>query len=904
ARLFAAGRATDPARGEFIEAFKRATFGTEEKRLLGRLDDFLDGHAETWLDAPRAECWGDARRIWPGGNAWLAAAAQRAAAAETLRAALPWAALGDGPRARLEAFFAALPEWSPGAPLPKPVGYLVGNAFKVWAALGAGHAEVTLERKKIALGPEACAALVAVVEGIGGAELARQLEMTRGIADVLRGYDAAYHDTVRRAGRLTFADVTRLLRPVALACDGAREGGGERRLLVDWRLDAQFDHWLLDEFQDTSFAQWSVLKNLVDEAVQDAEGRRSFFYVGDVKQAIFAWREGDARLFREIFDHYNAAAPGAIAEERLTESWRSGPAVIAMVNRVFGDDAALRALVPADAARRWSDEWRAHESARPELGGWAELRHAQDEDGRFAETLAILRETEPVRRGLTVAVLVQKNDTAARLADYLRREGGLAAVAESDLRVATDNPLSCALLALLRAAAHPGDTLAHGHLRMTPLGAVLAAAGLVTPDALTAWVLGELHAGGFAGTLEKWLRALEPALAPEDAFSRLRGAQLVELAREFDEGGRRDVAEFLAQAEAHTVRDTDAAGTVRVMTVHKAKGLGFDLVILPDLEGQRLAQRRKGLAVHRNAAREVEWVLDLPSTLLAEGDGVLAAHVAGEEADAAYEALCVLYVAMTRAKRAMFIITGPPKAMSRSHNFPKLLQETLGETWSAGDPAWFASLERGEGLGSPVPATGGRRDGLEPLAGAPGLVRLVARRPSGEQPTTRDGAALFAPESGAGMEFGSAVHALLSEVEWGGAEVAAKLATIWRERGGPAAVADTALACLRATALAGVWTKPDTRAEVWRERAFEAVLDGAWVTGVFDRVVITRDTADQVTGATVFDFKTDAVPDAARHAGQMGLYRGAAALLLGLPETAVRAELVFTATQERAEIAR
>jgi len=54
-----------------------------------------------------------------------------------------------------------------------------------------------------------------------------------------------------------------------------------------------------------------VLRNLIDEAVQDPSAARSFFCVGDVKQAIFAWREGDSRLFREIFRHYNAASPGA-----------------------------------------------------------------------------------------------------------------------------------------------------------------------------------------------------------------------------------------------------------------------------------------------------------------------------------------------------------------------------------------------------------------------------------------------------------------------------------------------------------------------------------------------------------------------------------------------------------------
>ena len=53
---------------------------------------------------------------------------------------------------------------------------------------------------------------------------------------------------------------------------------------------------------------------------------------------------------------------------------------------------------------------------------------------------------------------MRTNQTASDLADYLRREGGLPAVAESDLHVGIDNPLTCALLALCRAAAHPRDT--------------------------------------------------------------------------------------------------------------------------------------------------------------------------------------------------------------------------------------------------------------------------------------------------------------------------------------------------------------------------------------------------------------------------------------------------------------
>jgi len=892
-RMFAHA-AGDTGRQDFIEAFKRATFGTEEKQLGARLDAFLDEHAEVYLAAPDAAAWGRVERIWPEGCTWLAAAdsRRRTAVAAGLKAALPWPTFSDKQRARWEDFFAVLPGWAPGAPLPKPVAYVMDNAFKAWP----GVTEITVERKKVPLSPAASRALRELVAGIVGAELARRLETTQGMYAVLRGYETHYDAAVRRAGRLTFADVQRLLRPDTP--DGerllTREAAAEARLFIDWRLDAQIDHWLLDEFQDTSFGQWSVLRNLIDEAVQDPAEARSFFYVGDVKQAIFAWREGDSRLFREIFDHYNAARPGAIREERLDRSWRSGPAVIAMVNRVLGDGEALARLFPAGAAGRWTREWRDHESAQPRLGGFATLRQAEDEAGRFGATLQVLRETQALQRGLSVAVLVQKNSTAAELADFLRREGGLPAVAESDLHVGTDNPLTVALLALFRAAAHPGDTAARELVKMTPLQPVLETEDCAADDALSERLLREIHADGFERTVEAWVRRLEPKLAPDDGFSRERGRQLAEAARLFDDTGSRDLAEFVQFVERHTVRDADTAAVVRVMTVHKAKGLGFDLVILPDLEGTRLAARRRGLAVQRARDRTVEWVLDLPPEAFFSQDEVLAGHVAAAEADACYEELAVLYVAMTRAKRAMYVIT-EAVGTSQSHNFPRLLQETLGEKWSSGDERWFEAIARGAQESAPVP-------GLATVVATRAL-RRPARTPSEARKAESAGPELFTMEGGGAAEFGRAVHALLAQVEWGGGQVTTRLATTWEKAG---AAGREALACLRAPQLAEFWSKPSSgRVELWRERAFEVVLDGVWYTGIFDRVVVHRDGSGKATNAWVMDYKTDryAVASAVeRHAGQINLYRRVVAVLTGLPVNQVRCTLVLTGSCQTVEV--
>jgi ATP-dependent exoDNAse (exonuclease V) beta subunit len=422
---------------------------------------------------------------------------------------------------------------------------------------------------------------------------------------------------------------------------------------------------------------------------------------------------------------------------------------------------------------------------------------------------------------------------------------------------------------------------------MTPLGALLAEEKLDGLEALTGRVLGQVHAEGFERTIEAWLRKLELRLAPDDAFSRKRASQFAAAAGMFDQTGSRDIAEFVQFMERYTVRDTESAAVIRVMTIHKSKGLGFDLVLVPDLEGKKLDHRREGLAVQKTPERAVEWVLDLPSEIFREHDPVLAAHVGAAEAEACYEKLSLLYVAMTRAKRAMYVITEPVDT-SKSRNFPRVLADTLGANagpvrvgalvldgaWSSGEANWHAKLA------APV----------EPKK----ISQEIAAR-------------VFTLEGAGAADFGTTVHTLLAEVEWVSQGDVEKFAEAWASRG---MAGVEALACLRAPELAGIWMRRDG-AEVWRERAFEIVLGGMWVTGVFDRVVIERDKAGHAVRATVFDFKTDRMAgDAdvamtvARHAGQLNLYRRVAAVLTDVTVVAVACELVLTESRRLVNVPR
>ena len=108
---------------------------------------------------------------------------------------------------------------------------------------------------------------------------------------------------------------------------------------------------------------------------------------------------------------------------------------------------------------------------------------------------------------------------------------------------------------------------------------------------------------------------------------------------------------------------------------------------------------------------------------------------------------------------------------------------------------------------------------------------------------------------------------------------------------------DNVRRCLHDPGILRAFTKPAERAVLWRERPFEAVIEGERVSGIFDRVTVTT------AAAHLIEFKTDHLrdePDAiqsaiARHSRQTHLYRAALQQLTGLPVGKINVSLLFTA---------
>ena len=144
------------------------------------------------------------------------------------------------------------------------------------------------------------------------------------------------------------------------------------------------------------------------------------------------------------------------------------------------------------------------------------------------------------------------------------------------------------------------------------------------------------------------------------------------------------LASFVDYLEAEKRRDLADPGSVKIMTIHRSKGLGFDYVLLPLYEHMGLDHAVNDPLV----GHDPEWVLPNPGEATAEGDPALAGPYRAVKDACVYEGLCVYYVAMTRAKRALTLILPPaPKTEGKTTKFSGFVR--MCGLADAGDPAWY-----------------------------------------------------------------------------------------------------------------------------------------------------------------------------------------------------------------------
>lgn len=435
------------------------------------------------------------------------------------------------------------------------------------------------------------------------------------------------------------------------------------------RLGEKYRHFLIDEFQDTSMLQWHALLPLLENALSTGG---SALLVGDAKQAIYRWRNGEVRQFIEL-PRLFAKEKLAFGDEReatlvrsyvpidpLAANHRSAQHVIATNNLLF---AALREALP-DALRA---VYHGHEQAhRREDEGYVELT-CFDTDADEAEgTPAALAWAERVVnealadgfRGGDIAVLTRSNAQGRAVAAHLIGKGfdvaspdGLTLGADAGANAAmavlawTHRPddqraaLAVQRMALLHATTAEVDPFAEVHAPAERMRAWARRHPLITARSPLLVLLARI--------LEAL--ALDPAA---DAFS----MELFGEAHAFVKTDGDDVQGFLdhwqRSASDRSVAGVGGADTVQVMTIHKSKGLQFPVVLVPFTN-----------MTSRGSAKDPLWidptaVVDgLPAALVrpaAPLDELDIPEIDTEAQLRRLDELDLLYVAFTRPEQRLY----------------------------------------------------------------------------------------------------------------------------------------------------------------------------------------------------------------------------------------------------------
>lgn len=453
----------------------------------------------------------------------------------------------------------------------------------------------------------------------------------------------------------------------------AGEGGAVAR-----RLDARLRHLLIDEFQDTSRTQHRLLDALTAEFAP-GDGR-TVFLVGDPMQSIYRFREADVGLFMALA----AGAPGrlGLTVRTLTANFRSGPAVVDWVNATFArllparDDGDAGAAAFAAAAAVQS----------PGTGDGVYLHAPADAEAEAAAVATLVAGAQADRPDGSVGILVRSRAHAAVILARLDAAGIAASAVE--LRRLGETTLAHDLLALTRALTHPADRLAWLSvlrapwcgLSLTDLERLVGdAPDAVVPELLAdATRVARLGADGQArvGRLRDAFALAAGAGTELDLRDRVEGlwnelggpaCAGAELAIADDILGYLDAVDAGGDcldvlALARLLREEPVGGRagalVQVLTIHKAKGLEFDTVIVPGL-GNRVRGDARPPLLWRELPATAELLLAPVNAAGAASDDLyellwdLAARQAAAELDR------LLYVACTRAKRCLHLLGTP-----------------------------------------------------------------------------------------------------------------------------------------------------------------------------------------------------------------------------------------------------
>lgn len=434
-----------------------------------------------------------------------------------------------------------------------------------------------------------------------------------------------------------------------------------------FRLDGRINHLLIDEFQDTSISQWLTLKPLAEEAMaglgqHDKVG--SFFYVGDPKQNIYRFRGGSSSLFRMLLKEYK----DKLLSKTLDTNYRSGKNIVDTVNKIsnkiykqYGENFAI---------------FNIDQKAYKENGdGYVEITHNLDKESKEEDAYYLTYCLDKIKMCIDkgfqykdIAILTVSNSHGKDIIDYLE-DNNIPVQAETSANL-TSSPVFNIIMALAEFIETDDDYAFFRFLYTSPKAAqnsIMQDKGLLKHE---------------KNKIKNMLNNIE-GLSIFDKLLYL--SNKLDLQSRFNSSPDYyvcfDVISKTAPNETNISNFKEAVykaasseqalsavqkNAVTVMTIHKSKGLQFNVVLLPNLARDiNINARNSSLFVADNnifgdsklccvySKKQYPYIAGTKAEEYMENENMLTLQ----------DSINMLYVAMTRAEKALFINAEIPKDM-------------------------------------------------------------------------------------------------------------------------------------------------------------------------------------------------------------------------------------------------
>jgi ATP-dependent exoDNAse (exonuclease V) beta subunit len=473
------------------------------------------------------------------------------------------------------------------------------------------------------------------------------------------------------------------------------------------RLGERYRHFFIDEFQDTSEMQWQNLIPLIDNATSsEIDGEKgTLMIVGDPKQSIYRWRGGKAEQFIELSKDHNPFNNPEKVLEHLDKNYRSYSQIIEFNNEFF--QLLSNEFEHVDYKDLYQNH--SHQKSNAKTGGYVnisfipKIEESEDDDALDKTQLYLLETLNTIQKvqkqGFEykdIVILTRKRSHGIAVANYLT-EQGIPLLSSETLMIQNATEVRF-IIHLLKYLKNSSNLEAKAHF--------LHYVAVHIQDQLP---IHDFIAQGMdkkkETEFEQWLTNFDISLSFQDIrkkslyesvetiISKFLHSQngnayiqyFLDIVLERDVRNQAGITDFLnywdKNAEKFSIPSPEGKNAVRIMTIHKSKGLEFPVVIMPfaDEDYSRSPKNKLWIDAEEDDFGLPKVLIDNSKAVEGFGDAAKTVYVQKSQEEL-LDNVNVLYVALTRAEEQLYIISDmnlDSKGVARKNNMSTFFVDYL-----------------------------------------------------------------------------------------------------------------------------------------------------------------------------------------------------------------------------------